>query len=1106
MSNIFISYSRKDLITAEKIINALTKDDLVPWVDWKSIPKGEKFEREIQQGIEEADVFLFLISPDSIQSNWCYKEIDHAVSNAKRIIPIVIRDTDSKIIHPEISKRNWIFNRDHQDDFNAAIEETLKTIQTNYEWVKYHTKLQVKALDWGRRKDSSRLLWGRELREAEEQFSQIGISDDPQPTDFQRQYILTSRRNEERQRRQISLGLSIGLIIMIILAVVAWNQRNKAVTAQATAVAESNIRATAQAQAEQQRNIALARQLGAQSNLLRQQDPHLLQLSTLLGVESLNHYPTLEGDTALRADLAILPKLEFKSRIAPAGNAGEGSVGISSLAFSPDGKWLVAGAVDTVFTIWDTTTWKEKRITTGTSLNTGVNLTVRAVVFSPDSHLLAVGLDDGVLVWDLNTMQEISQFGSGQVFSLAFTPDGKRLAYVGDNGIVVSDSNTGQTLYSIKGAFNIVKFSPDGLLGAAGGLNTTVVWNAETGTTLITKVQAKNPKATIQVIAFSLDGKKIATGEGIERGLASFPRIPGSGQVLIWEVATGKNIAEVNVPDETVSLQFSADNKQLEAGNVSGYIYIWDSTTGVQLNAIWTGSNVIDSVFMNHSQQIAYINGFGEAEIVDSVTGNEIAGMPIESNTSLSSMSLLESADMIATGDEAGNVLVWRLAGQETTKFDIGRSVVISSVVFSPDGNNVLVGAYDHTVRIINIGTGNFNRLINHSDRVLIARFSPDGKLAASGSQDGQINVWEVGTGKQLYKFSIGNMLGDLEFSPDSKFLAASEGSFPRDSWFIYEQQPIKKPTDVIIWNLTTSDEIARLHHSSLVNSIAFSPDGQQLAAASDDSKVHVWNIKTQTEVFQILHQNRVNLVTYNPDGKLGASAESCYSAFAIQPCAPFVKVWDAATGKDIWKVQLQAPWISNLLFSPNGQWLATSNEYIQGCPTITCQFLVQIWDSGSGEPVSVMAHANAIPALAFSPDSYEIASGGTDGTLKIWDPTNGKEISHITDIGEPWSVSFSPDGHTVAVGGYESGESYVRLLPIESDALIQMACARLTRNLTSGEWDEYVGDGSFHLSCSNIAERDTRKPNGPSSDPSFSTNGKFLLFQSNATNLNKSR
>ena len=60
MSHIFISYSRKDVDFAQKIVDALADNKLDTWIDWKSIPKGEDWEQEIYHGIEEADAFLIL--------------------------------------------------------------------------------------------------------------------------------------------------------------------------------------------------------------------------------------------------------------------------------------------------------------------------------------------------------------------------------------------------------------------------------------------------------------------------------------------------------------------------------------------------------------------------------------------------------------------------------------------------------------------------------------------------------------------------------------------------------------------------------------------------------------------------------------------------------------------------------------------------------------------------------------------------------------------------------------------------------------------------------------------------------------------------------------
>ena len=226
MSHIFISYSRKDIDFAQKIVDALATNNLDTWIDWKSIPKGEDWEQEIYRGIEEAEAFLFLISPDSVLSQMCNKEIDHAVKNGKRILPIVIRDTDAKTIHPEISKRNWIFCRDGQDEFNKAIEETRTTVHTDYDWLKYHTELQVKALKWKQQEDNtSRLLRGKELQESELQLANAGTAKEPQPTDLQRQYVFTSRRMEDRQRRQITVSLGLGLLVVTLLAIFAWESK-----------------------------------------------------------------------------------------------------------------------------------------------------------------------------------------------------------------------------------------------------------------------------------------------------------------------------------------------------------------------------------------------------------------------------------------------------------------------------------------------------------------------------------------------------------------------------------------------------------------------------------------------------------------------------------------------------------------------------------------------------------------------------------------------------------------------------------------------------------------------------------------------------------------
>lgn len=229
MSHIFISYSRKDSKLVEKIVDALTEDDLKPWIDWKSIPKGEEVQREIYHAIEEADIFLFFVSPDSVRSKWCMDEIEHATQNNKRILPIFVHETSPETIHPEISKRNWIFCREGQDDFNKAIQETRKTIHTDYEWLKHHTELQVKALKWEQKKDNSRLLRGKELYETNKQLPEAGIQKDPEPTDLQRQFVLASIKHEKTIRQWLFTSIAAALVIFLGLAMWPYLHREHAI-------------------------------------------------------------------------------------------------------------------------------------------------------------------------------------------------------------------------------------------------------------------------------------------------------------------------------------------------------------------------------------------------------------------------------------------------------------------------------------------------------------------------------------------------------------------------------------------------------------------------------------------------------------------------------------------------------------------------------------------------------------------------------------------------------------------------------------------------------------------------------------------------------------
>ncbi|BAU09986.1 RHS Repeat family protein [Leptolyngbya sp. NIES-3755] len=92
MADIFISYSRKDKLFVQTLHAALGQAKYDVWVDWEDIPFTSDWWEEIQRGIEGVHSFIFVISPDSIASKVCRREIDHAVQLNKRLIPLVLRE------------------------------------------------------------------------------------------------------------------------------------------------------------------------------------------------------------------------------------------------------------------------------------------------------------------------------------------------------------------------------------------------------------------------------------------------------------------------------------------------------------------------------------------------------------------------------------------------------------------------------------------------------------------------------------------------------------------------------------------------------------------------------------------------------------------------------------------------------------------------------------------------------------------------------------------------------------------------------------------------------------------------------------------------------
>jgi hypothetical protein len=161
-SDVFLSYSRKDKDFVRRLFEALKASSRKSWVDWQDIPPTADFPKQIYTGIEAASTFVFVLSPDSITpESFSLKELDYALQNKKRIIPLVYRMVDPQNVQEELQKLDWIFFT--QDElFDYAFRRLLFALDIDVAYWNELAKLLTYAKEWERHgKDSSKLLRGK---------------------------------------------------------------------------------------------------------------------------------------------------------------------------------------------------------------------------------------------------------------------------------------------------------------------------------------------------------------------------------------------------------------------------------------------------------------------------------------------------------------------------------------------------------------------------------------------------------------------------------------------------------------------------------------------------------------------------------------------------------------------------------------------------------------------------------------------------------------------------------------------------------------------------------------------------------------------------------
>jgi len=218
----FVSYAREDQPFVRRLHEALERRQRDTWVDWEGIYPTEEWMARIRSAIDAAQAFVFVISPHSVASPVCAEEIEHAVKQGKRIIPVVASDVDAASVHPAVAKLNWLLFR-AADDFEAQVDALVGAMDLDVGWLRAHSRLLVRAEEWQKRdRDASLLLRGNDLKAAEAWLLGADTAKNRVPTPLQTRFVVTSRQADTRRRNLQRTVAVAALVVLSALSVYSW--------------------------------------------------------------------------------------------------------------------------------------------------------------------------------------------------------------------------------------------------------------------------------------------------------------------------------------------------------------------------------------------------------------------------------------------------------------------------------------------------------------------------------------------------------------------------------------------------------------------------------------------------------------------------------------------------------------------------------------------------------------------------------------------------------------------------------------------------------------------------------------------------------------------
>lgn len=848
MTDIFISYSRRDKAFVRALFSALGRFNRTAWIDWEDIAPAVEWEQSIYKGIENGNKFVFIISPDSVDSPYCLDEINHAIKHSKQFVPVLCRDTDLGQLHPEVSKFQ-IISFCGESSFEFALEKLLEAIDADLEHSKLYTRLKLRAEEWKKsNQHGSFLLRGTELASAE-QWLLDSTNKSPKPSELHKSYIASSQDmqrqetqkwkdlfDEAHRQRVEAKKNEIKALCKSSEALFESGQFFDALVEGFKAGKEFKNSEWSQSEPEIHNQVISALHQAFQSV---SECNRLVGHSTTvwnLSFSSNGTFASCDNDGVINIwnlDGTLIQTIEAHTDC------------ISSIAFNRSGQILASASEDRSIKLWSTDgqlifIFEEHKAEVG------------CVCFSPDGTLIASIDEDGIIkIWQINGTVLHSFKGHKIGNAISFSPNGKSLAsgasHPKDKTLKIWDLNgTLQNSIELENGAARIRFHPEGQqLVAAGGNNAVVVklddlsvsklptekWQiasdicfSQDGSLIVfsdsdgnlnvfkdkTLVQRLRQTCSITAVCFSPDGEQIISA-GID------------GVLRLWRLENIlTKIFDGYREHKFYGLSFSPNGNTVATGNNDGAVRLW-TRNGDLIKVLDGQQGRVEKVYFSpDGKKLASSSSDDETIFIRSSGGTPIT--KINYGNRVWDISFSPNSELIASAGADAIVKLWQLDGTLVRTFQGDTNQYIYSVCISPDGQNIAAGTSNRRIHVWDI-TGNLlTTLKGHARAVMSVSFSPNGQYLVSGCRDNTVKLWSR-EGKLINTLQgHSNFVWCVCFSADGQVIASA--SFDKT---------------VKLWRLDGSLITTLRGHTEAAWNVAFSPNGQVLVSTGRDNKVIAW-------------------------------------------------------------------------------------------------------------------------------------------------------------------------------------------------------------------------------------------------------------------------